>query len=283
MALSFGSDPELFLTDEQGAVIPAVGLVGGTKDKPLMVESFGMQEDNVMGEYTTPVANNSGEMVAWAMEGGRTLLRHVRARNDRHFGIYQSPVAYFDAEVLLAAGPQAVQFGCSPDFDAYAMGAQHGRVDPRVLRFRNGAYRFAGGHVHLGYKDVTKIPEHVVAMFCDLTIGASLVWGGERQGRRRELYGMPGRYRPTSYGIEYRTPSNLWIYDARAQNALRQGIDMLCSILTGPVDAAQRLYNEVPWGDLKTMISDENDMAIGDFGTWLAGSYRDIGCPYAAG
>src|SRR5690606_7709119 len=29
--------------------------------------------------------------------------------------------------------------------------------------------------------------------------------------RRKSLYGHPGRYRKTEYGIEYRTPGNFWL------------------------------------------------------------------------
>ena len=43
-----GADPELFLRDERtGGVMSGVGLIGGTKDKPLHMEGFLLQIDGV--------------------------------------------------------------------------------------------------------------------------------------------------------------------------------------------------------------------------------------------
>lgn len=280
MAITFGSDPELFLCDESYAPVAACGLIGGTKEKPLDVEGYGLQEDNVMAEFTTPPTQNAAHVVYYAHDGVQKLLRFVRTKTKRNLGVLPTPTVIFPEAALLAAGQQALQFGCSPDYSAYTMGQKNPGVNPDSLRVKGGALRFAGGHVHVGYKSDIDLPEHVAVMFLDLTVGLSLVWSGEKQGERRNLYGQAGRYRPTSYGVEYRTPSNLWVYDAQAQNAISNGLSSFRNLCSMAQPDILRLYNEVPWHDVRNMIDSENPEATNDLGTWLNDSYPTLGLAY---
>jgi hypothetical protein len=208
--LTYGADPELLLTvaptprARKRVPFPVCGKLGGTKAKPRMVGDYGVQEDNVMAEYTIPVS-----------EVPRRMFAHVRAGHDRVLSelnrdpeaprVYPHPECslLFPEQILTAAGSQAMQFGCSPDFDAYDMGAPAAVVDPRALTTPAGAWRFAGGHIHFGYYEkYPDVPPFVMALLMDLFVGVQLA-SYERQGERRKYYGQPGRYRPTPYGIEY--------------------------------------------------------------------------------
>lgn len=284
MSITYGADPELFLADAKGKPVVAVGKVGGTKDKPRMVGQYGLQEDNVMAEYTIPPSARAGHMLEYARQGASVVLDAVHAAG-HPLNLYTRPTALFSLAALEAAGPQALQFGCSPDFDAYQMGAAHERVNPNVLlagvvKGVDSAWRFAGGHIHLGYKDTYEVPEYVATMFADLTIGLALVIGGESQGERRKLYGVAGRFRPTSYGIEYRTPSNQWLYDGNTQDAVHFGCEAFARVMGADTVTQQRLYNEVPWNDLRTIIGTENRLDAENLSRWLNGSYHDLQLAY---
>lgn len=275
--VTFGSDPEFFLANATTyEPLCAVGLVGGTKDKPRMVGKFGLQEDNVMAEFTTPPAPSLDMNAENALLGVRTVLASLTPGSPDCI-IHDACTVEFTRAMLEAAGPQAMQFGCSPDFDGYAQGARHPRVDPAALRTELGAWRFAGGHIHVGYKDVCELPEYVAAMFCDLSIGLSLTVGGEKQGMRRTLYGMAGRFRPTKYGVEYRTPSNMWLYNPRVREYLGVGGAVLRQLLELPQETQVRLYNEVPWNDVREVINTENSHEAQNLCRWLNATYRDAG------
>lgn len=285
MSITYGADPELFLADSKNRAVVVVGKLGGTKDKPRMVGDYGLQEDNVMAEYTIPPSARVGTMLEHARRGMMVVFDVLR-EGGHDLRLFHRPTALFALTTLDAAGPQALQFGCSPDFDAYQMGAAHERVNPNVLlagsvRGVDSAWRFAGGHIHFGYKDtVPDLPEYVATMFADLTVGLSLIVGGETQGERRKLYGIAGRFRPTAYGIEYRTPSNQWLYEGNVQDALHFGCEAFTRLLTADADVQQRVYNEVPWNDLRTIIGTENRHEANLLSSWLSSAYPNLGIVY---
>lgn len=150
-------------------------------------------------------------------------------------------------------------FGCSPEFDAYNGGAVVSTVDPKQLDEEEGSWRFAGGHVHLGYTPATAdLPPFVAASFADVFLGLAAC-GLDTQAQRRQYYGQPGRYRPTPYGIEYRTLSNFWITDlSYAEQIAQKAVSLGYFLETWKESRMQELFKAVPWTDVKQAIVEED-------------------------
>lgn len=258
---SIGSDPEFFISMDGGMTpYPIVGMLGGTKGKPLPVKGrpgYGMQEDNVMAEYNVPPTYDSGSF-AETIVMGRALVLDRLTRNHPTVTLYSGCSAFMPHEHLTT--PQAKTFGCSPDFYAYSQGAPLPRINPEVLSEPDGEWRFAGGHVHLGYKDSLDWapPDFVVAALCDLLISIPMIgYGMDTQGKRRQFYGSPGRYRPTKYGIEYRSLSNAWTMHPRhARNVGQATMNVFQTLLRGEKEL-RRIYNDMPWHDIRAAIETE--------------------------
>lgn len=258
--ITLGADPEFFLRDTRtGQVEPAIGLLGGTKDKPVQIpgapSGFTMQEDNVMVEFNIPPCQDEYSFAENIRVAVRLLDDHVTRVSDGRLERDMRASRLFAHTNL--THDQARQFGCSPDFDAYRQGQPFEAVSPLALEEREGAWRFAGGHVHVGYNGVLDydIPHFVVAHFMDLFLGSRMVSYEAQQGKRGELYGLPGRFRPTSYGIEYRSLSNLWIHDqsisAEVGMHALQAFQFLQEANEGQV---AEVYGQLPWPSIRAAL-----------------------------
>lgn len=258
---TIGADPEFFIQTGKDGLMPIVGLLGGTKGSPLPVRGYrgyGLQEDNVMAEYNIPPCTDHYTFAECISTGRELVLQRLRAKLP-DVAAYPSCAAMFSNEQL--DNPQAQMFGCSPDFDAYNMGAPLPRINPKSLTTDSGAWRFSGGHIHLGYKDTLtwEVPDFVVAALCDLMISVSLIsYGFDTQGERRRWYGSPGRYRPTSYGIEYRTLGNGWTMNSKYSVYAGMAAFSVMSALTRGEQEIRRIYNDAPWQDVRRAIADED-------------------------
>jgi hypothetical protein len=112
-----------------------------------------------------------------------------------------SPTMDFDIDQL--CHPQAQELGCEPDYNAWT-----NQVNPRPIA--PDTLRSSGGHLHIGYSDVSKQTSREIIKAHDLFCGvASLMYDGDT--RRRSIYGKAGACRYKKYGVEWRTPSNFWI------------------------------------------------------------------------
>lgn len=260
-SITIGADPEVFVTDREGTPIPICGLLGGTKGNPLMISSRGgYLEDGVAAEINVTPSTSFYDVVNECHNVSNHILEKLSiASPERGWRLSRSTALEFSLSSLDAAGPEARRFGCAPEFDAYQSGRSCERVDSTSLATkRNTEWRFCGGHIHIGYKNLApNIPEDAVALFCDLYIGNRLIGAGEKQGRRRSLYGLAGRYRPTSYGIEYRTPSNMWLHSPSASDAVASGIGYLTKLLSKSPSAVRAKWNSVRWKDVQEHINKE--------------------------
>ena len=193
---SIGADPELFVRDMAGSIVPGIGKIGGEKREPLQIGGgVGVQEDNVLLEFTLnpcsaerfPRAINLAMQRVRSYAASKGLVPVVKASH------------LFRKEVLDSYGPKALEFGCDPDYNAYSNSVNPSPNPDTCLRS-------AGGHVHVGTsKDALSV---VQAM--DLLLGLPSVIMDD-DDRRKQLYGKAGAHRIKPYGVEYRTLSNFWL------------------------------------------------------------------------
>ena len=197
--MRLGTDPEVFLQDQNGKLVSAIGLINRGKWDPLQIPDmevgFTLQEDNVSLEYGVPPAASAEE-----------FRHHIRAVMERSKdwlpGLTFSKLscAIFPEDQM--EHPAAHVFGCEPDYCAWT-GQINTKPEPPHKFMRS-----AGGHIHV---ETQKDPWRVVkAMDLFLGVPSVLMDSGEE---RKKLYGTAGACRIKSYGPEYRTLSNFWIFE----------------------------------------------------------------------
>jgi len=215
MELTIGCDPELFIKDRKtGKLISAHGLFPGDKKNPHKVECGAVQVDGMAAEYNIDPVNNAGEFVLNNLIVLRELRDLIRERNpDLDFEFVFNPVADFGKEYIDAQPDEAKILGCEPDYNAWEDGKENPTPDMEM------PFRTASGHIHLGWgKDFDISDEEHIEACCmmskqlDSYIGMwCMSFEGKDGKKRRELYGKAGAFRPKSYGVEYRTMSNVWL------------------------------------------------------------------------
>lgn len=202
---SIGCDPEIFVADAVEAR-SVIGKVGGTKSAPMPLpigEGFAVQEDNVALEFNIPPAKSKAEFIESMMKATDFLEGNICAANGWHFD-KRSAISFSNSELN---DPRAFVFGCDPDFDAWT-----GRVNPRP-HSEDITLRSAGGHVHIGCSHLG-VDIREVVKFMDLHAGVPSVIM-DNGVLRKQLYGKRGAFRAKSFGVEYRTLSNFWIFDKK--------------------------------------------------------------------
>ena len=199
--LTIGADPELFLTDQRGAFISAIGKIGGSKQNPRQLErpGFALQEDNVAVEFNIPPAS---DIVAFVESIQWSVQRITDEVKDMGLLAAITPAAFFSEEEL--KHPRARHAGCDPDYNAWT---KHMNPRPRVAA---GTLRTAAGHVHIGSPDCFKGRREAFVKSLDLNLGVPSVLL-DKDTLRKHLYGKAGAFRPTDYGLEYRVLSNFWL------------------------------------------------------------------------
>lgn len=203
---TFGADPEIFVK-KNGVPVSAHGLVSGTKQSPLATATGAVQVDGMALEFNiNPSPARDFDLFNLNIV---TTIRDLRQMVPG-YSFNLSPVQEFSEEYLAAQPDEAKELGCDPDFNAYT-----GLANPRPDGTRN--FRTGAGHVHIGWGADIPIEnaEHfeICSSFVkmlDVTVGFFMTYI-DRDPRRRELYGSAGAFRPKSYGVEYRTPSNVWL------------------------------------------------------------------------
>jgi hypothetical protein len=207
---TIGTDTELFAHNKNnGQMISLCGKIGGSKDKPLQIKElprgYCVQEDNVSLEFNIPPATSEFEftesIAAMMMRVGLIL---------KEMGLSVSAMASASFAKSELTHPNALIFGCEPDYSAWTMSE-----NPKPA-CDDPTFRTAGGHVHVG-TDANMIQ---AVKWMDLYLGVPSVIMDKSEGaaERRQLYGKAGAMRPKPYGFEYRVLSNFWVFKRELTN-----------------------------------------------------------------
>ncbi len=211
--IKLGADPELFVWDKTKQQFKSsIGLIGAGKLRPRpMSPGFFAQEDNVLVEFNIPPVDNRKDFI-FAIESGKWQIQKLIGDS---FDLRAQASAFIPMEEL--QHPEAWQFGCEPDNNAWKKGEFNTRPITPMDGFRTG-----GGHVHFGYTvNVDAIEEFGLTIN---SVGVELVKQLDKylgipsilmdsDSERRKLYGKAGAFRPKSYGVEYRVLSSFWVQD----------------------------------------------------------------------
>lgn len=206
-----GSDPEVFVVTDKGALIPAPDFLPDKKTADATrngATNYGCHSifwDGFQAEFTTYAAG----CLAWQMDSVQAQLNQLLKLARAKFpGAKLSIQNVFDIplETREKASNELIALGCAPSKNVY------GKVSPIPKDGRQLPFRCAGGHMHFGVRLNPKQLEEAVKCL-DAFVGVATVSLFESIDNpvRRTLYGLAGEYRTPAHGLEYRTPSNAWL------------------------------------------------------------------------
>ena len=205
MAILIGADPELFVKKD-GEFHSAYGLVPGNKADPYRVKNGAVQIDGMALEINIDPAVSSAMFVHNISDVLATLRKMVPAEYEFEISSH----AKFSAAHMKEQPEEALALGCDPDYNAYTEDVNSSPHIPMGVRT-------GGGHIHIGWTENADIFETSHFQSCcdfvkqlDYYLGIPFMLL-EYDGLRASTYGLPGMFRPKSYGVEYRTLSNFWL------------------------------------------------------------------------
>lgn len=210
MHLKMGADPEFFLKDKKGNAISAHDVVPGTKAEPYKLSKGAVQADGTAVEINIEPATSGKEFA----DNIQVVLQQVRdiVPKELHFDF--TPTRVYPEKYFLTIPSKAKELGCDPDF---RMTAITWHPDAREPMQRNGTVCHAGGHLHFGWTEDADVGNKNHILDCVIMVNACNNWwldlgaALDSDPERRKYYGMSGVFRPKKYGVEYRTPSNVWL------------------------------------------------------------------------
>jgi len=221
---TFGNDPEVFVTDVSGVVIPAYIFLP-SKDKGIWegykpsvdISNYETEKekqnsgrrifwDGFQAEFTSPPHTCFGYGCDYIRYGLCSVLREARKFDPNAKLSWKSVI---DAPLELIAGgpPDGIALGCSPSKNAYT-----DEVNPRLLQLDPTKLdiRFAGYHIHIGIPQKAEEAYKGIIKTLDAIAGVASValFEGMEDVRRRQYYGLAGEYRTPRHGLEWRVLSS---------------------------------------------------------------------------
>lgn len=199
--ITVGCDPEFFLQNQAGGFSSAIGVLPGEKYDPIKTSNGAYHVDNVAAEVNSNPADSEDAFVSNVLAIMEEVETIVKAKG---YILAKAQVASFTETEL--AHPLAAAAGCELDYNAYSKNPTRPN---KPKSYAKTDLRVVGGHVHIGFNgleiDTAKLIRTLDAF---LTLPMLKV----EDPRRRKFYGLAGDFRWKPYGVEYRTPSNVWTY-----------------------------------------------------------------------
>lgn len=207
--IKLGTDPEGFL-HLNNKFVNAAGLFPGTKKEPFELEKGAVQVDGTALEFNIHPAATAEEFesnIATVI----VQLNEMIQRVDKDMRLVFRPIANFEKTDWDMFSEDSKVLGCDPDYNYV------GNVNPNPSeKLANVPLRTAAGHIHIGWEE--NVPKGDPAHFADCLLVAKEFYNkgvynpqSQDEARRLQYYGGQGAWRPKSYGVELRSPSNVWV------------------------------------------------------------------------
>lgn len=266
-----GCDPEVFIKCKAtGKLVSAHGMLPGDKKNPFKVPHGAVQVDGMAAEFNIDPALTYAEF----SRNVKSVMASLQEIIGDEYELVACPTAHFGKALIDAQPADARELGCEPDYCAWT-GKQNPTPDAD-LPFRTGA-----GHIHIGWTmgvDIAlqqhkDICEHLIRNLDLYTVPFLKL---EHDNERRKLYGKAGAYRLKEYGVEYRTPSNVWLTDDKSMrlmwDCVRKAIMACCNdrgMIQGKYDQydLRTMYNlgqEWPFFNADHIVGDVLEAVTGD-------------------
>jgi len=260
--VTYGSDPEFFVVNNSKARCEVWTQDMGSKGNPMYIRmsrrgghlkrefreldlpAYGVLRDGVCLELNIKPARTP--YLAYARIHAAYDDYNRRLQGHR-YSLKTGSQHTFKAAALKSAPSDVNEIGCAVDYDAYSDTPEEPRAIDDIKKLYDKNIRFAGGHVHLGYPP-NNIPKWVVARLIDLFTCPYRPYSTENN--RLYTYGRPGLYRPTSYGIEYRTPCPIWARNKQAAAKLFQGMNAVAYVIENE-NLVKTIWEHINWPEFK--------------------------------
>jgi len=221
---TLGGDPEFFIANKHGKIMNADKFLP-PKDTPEQVWCTAMLGNDDVYVYFDGIQAEmkfapSTCRILCAMSIN-TALAYVASKIGSDYKIVLKPTVKVHRHIINVADPEARVFGCMPDFNAYTLTTNTCEMDASKHPFR-----YAGGHIHIGVNgfmndSLLKVEEKLLterkqlelvkAFDLFVNIPTLTLDNSTASKKRRSKYGKAGCFRPTPYGVEYRSLSCWWI------------------------------------------------------------------------
>jgi hypothetical protein len=213
---TIGADPE-FVIRYKNKYLPSFMFIEGTKQNPEdKGNGFAVLKDNLLIEGNIPPSSTEDSFYS-NMSYLITMINLLLETKKPGAHIDFVDIAKFDKRFIYTKDGQ--EFGCSSYIDAWE------KCSKQSPKLGDSLYRPVGTHIHLGY-DV--LDDNVDPMIMNLYLARAYDYFVSLPSdivsytkQRRENYGAYGAFRPTPYGIEFRTLGGyfgnpaytFWIYN----------------------------------------------------------------------
>jgi hypothetical protein len=247
-------------------------MIPGDKKTPYAVENGAIQVDGMAVEFNIDPVSTYEDWNRNITSVMNQLQKHLPEGHE----LVIDPVAHFDPAYFASLPDESKVLGCDPDFSAYT-----GEVNPRPDG--NPPMRTASGHIHIGWTEGRdpNDPDHradciEVIKQLDYYIGIpSRYWDSDTE--RRLMYGKAGACRFKPYGVEYRTPSNVWLRNQVTRdfvfNAAHSAIN---NLFDGNAMRTRWGADARRWIDRNERITQDVIGTLEVYGPGIKGSLRNV-------
>lgn len=281
--VTLGCDPELFFVNKQNNVVASEKVI----PKNTEVQGGSFIQDGVQAEIN-PLYNTCRQTLSNNI--ARLIVELNRKAKKKETTLSLDVSKTVTKKHFSEISDDCKRFGCASSFNVYKKGVDKTseiKADPMIDRERS-----TGGHIHLGTSSgsfalcdsfsederrvlkALKNHKRLIPLL-DILVGNTSVLLDRRSGNkeRRVNYGKAGEFRPTDYGIEYRTPSNFWLQSYPLFSLIfalaRTAVEILADSNPESSKSAgmeKRLREAVRITDIKKAINnDDYDLALDNY------------------